>query len=202
MSRLWSIPPRAPWTMLPLVALLVVGCVAPNRGAAGAPTAPAVLYVANSLDGTIIRLDAQNGRALGPALPVGPAPLQIVTGSGGGLLVLSHDTGEGAALSRLVNLAGAGDPGSRWDAQPVPLQPAAPAAHATLVAGDGDRHAVVVYAPPGSDALRVALVDVTTGMVEATQRVPVAGAVLRSVALQGGDTGSVAYLGLWRWPGR
>ena len=48
-----------------------------------------MLYVANGRDGTVTRLDAGSGRVLGPPLPAGPAPAQVVAGPGGALLVLA-----------------------------------------------------------------------------------------------------------------
>jgi hypothetical protein len=203
--RLGSIRTPAPTALL-LVVLLLAGCAAPDRGAARTPAAPAVLYVANSLDGTVTRLDARSGRALGPAVPVETAPFQVVAGAGGGVLVLGQGAGRGAELHQLVDAAGsrgAGNtPVARPVARPVALPPAPPAAHATALAGDGDRHAVLVYAPPGAGTPHLALVDVATGLVASTQRLPpaaAADAAVRSVAVEGGPAGPVAYVGLWRW---
>jgi DNA-binding beta-propeller fold protein YncE len=156
-----------------------------------------VLYVANSLDGTVSRLDAHSGRALGPALPVGSTPRQLVAGSGGSFLVLTRDTAGGDVLTHLSPTGGAG---GAWATRPVPL-PSPPPVHATFLAGDGDRHAVLVYAGVRSDAPRMVLVDAHAGTVEQTRRVPLAAdEVVRCVALGRAPAGPVVYLGLWRWP--
>jgi hypothetical protein len=185
-----------------LVVLLLAGCAAPDGGAARMSAAPTVLYVANSLDGTVARLDARSGRALGPGVPVATAPSRVVAGAGGGVLVLGQGAGRGAELHHLVDAAGSRGAGDTPVARPVALPAAAPEAHATVLAGDGDRHAVLVYAPPGAGAPHLALVDVATGRVASTQRLPpaaAADAAIRSVALEGGAAGPVVYVGFWRW---
>ena len=117
------------------------------------------------------------GAPSGPALPVGAAPRRLAPASDGSVLVLSQGAARGDALTHLTHLTptgGPGGPGGAWAARPVPLPAPAPPAHATLLAGDGDRHAVVVLAGIGPDAPRLALVDARTGTVERTGRVPVA----------------------------
>src|SRR5688500_16978205 len=76
---------RALVAALSLIAVLM-GCVAPERGAGGGRSLP---YVANGLDGTLTRLDAASGQVIGPPLPAGPAPGRVAAGPAGSALVLS-----------------------------------------------------------------------------------------------------------------
>jgi streptogramin lyase len=65
--------------------LALAACGPAGAGAAG-PRAP-VLYVSNARDGTIARLDAAAGRAVGPPLPAGAAPWHLAVGRDGAVLV-------------------------------------------------------------------------------------------------------------------
>ena len=58
-----------------LAAALVAGAGGACAPAAGSPAGGApTLYVANSVDGTVARLDGDTGRPLGPPLAAGPGP--------------------------------------------------------------------------------------------------------------------------------
>ena len=134
-----------------------------GRRAAGGQSA---LYVASALDDSLTRLDGESGHVIGPPLPAGRAPGQLVPGPGGSLLALSVAAGHDGEVTHLARAAGRVARG--WSAQPLPLgEPA----RVALLAGDGAGAAVVGYHVPaptesderdGSDgACRVALVDVS-----------------------------------------
>ena len=178
---------------LALVALLLLAACVPAPGRW--PDAPALLYVANGLDGTVVRVDARSGRRVGPALPVGPGPVQLAAGRAGGVLVRSLEAGRGSALA-FVDTAE-----DRPAVRPIPLGPGATVTHLT---GDGERTAAVAYltagagGAPGAGQCRVAVVDLDLG---ATVRdVPACGPRERLTALAVGadPTGPMAYLGLWQ----
>src|SRR5437867_9111381 len=80
-------------------------CARPSNSAAS-PVATQTLYVANGLDGTISRLDARTGRALGDPVPAGPAPWRLMTGPGGRALVVSAGPGRGGALTYVTPVGG------------------------------------------------------------------------------------------------
>jgi hypothetical protein len=157
--------------------------------------------VANSLDGTISRLDVRSGRQLGPALPAGPAPSQLATGGDGSVLVLPAGAARPAALAHVV--AGRG----RGEARPVPLESGA---WPLQLAGDGDRFAAVAYVvrpspeaaarPDGGGAgatCRVALIDVPLGHVVSVREACGPGERVTGLAVATDETGTVAYVGLW-----
>jgi hypothetical protein len=164
------------------------------------------------LDGSITRVDGERGRLLGPPVPVGPAPWQVVAGPAGRLLVLAsvtsaHPSGD---LRHIVPSAAgvvAGAAGERWAARPVRLEPGGGAGiRAGRLAGAG-RWAVVAYdVRPGgaaapADGGRLALLDLGSGAVARTHPVPAgpgASSVL-SLALGGDAVAPVVYLGLWDW---
>jgi hypothetical protein len=175
---------------------LLVACAPPSDRPAGAPP---VLYVANSADGTVARLDAATGRSLGPPLPAGELPRQLARGLDGSLLALSASPNAAWPLTRL------GRAGEGWAARPVALP--GPARGARL-AGAGGRHAVVVDRAPGLHATdpgtpppgcRLTLVDVPAGTIAAASTAAVCGPhdQLTSLALDDGPAGPVAYLALW-----
>jgi hypothetical protein len=187
-----------------LVALggaLLTACAPPDRGAAGAP---ALLYVANGLDGTVTRLDARSGRALGPALPAGPAPAQVAAGLGGALVVLAAGPLEPGGPTPLTHVA---PTAGGWAARAVALEPRATG---VLLAGEGGPQAVVAYHAPGPDAggggpvCRLAVVDARTGDLTRTHTLPPAVCgphdSVRSLALARGAGAPTVYLGIWRWP--
>jgi hypothetical protein len=116
-----------------MAAALLLGCTAPSGSADGAE---APLYVANARDGTITRLDSATGRALGPPLPAGPAPWQVVPGPSGNLLVRSGSPLEAGALAHLARS------GRGWATRRVPVE--VPTSQ-VLVAADGGRYAAVAY---------------------------------------------------------
>src|SRR5687767_603978 len=92
--------------------LALAGCAVPDRRGAGSGQ---VLYVANSLDGTLTPLDGAGGHVIGPPLPAGPAPSQLAPGPPGILLVASAAAGPGGPLTHVAR-AGPG-----WRARPLPL---------------------------------------------------------------------------------
>ena len=189
-----------PWNLhrgvLACVAALVLAaplaaCAGPNAGAAGAPGA---LYVANSLDGTVSRLDSVTGRTLGPPLPAASFPWQITAGPAGSLLVLSVPRWRTPSV-HLTHLVPAG---RTWRAVGVPL--GVRSYHAVL-AGDGGRHAVVVYQPvpdrsEGPPRCELALVDARASSVERTHTVCAVGDTPIGLALESRPAGATVYLGL------
>jgi hypothetical protein len=183
---------------LSLVLGLAMGCVPADHGAAGPGT---LLYVANSRDGTVTRLDAASGRAYGSGLPAGPAPWQLATGPAGRLVALSGLSGRRGEVTHVA-------PGpAGWSTTAVRLGEHAQDA---LLAGDGGRYAAVAYHVPddGQTAstghCRVALIDVLAGRVERTTAPCAEGEWLSGVALANGEAGAgpTAYVGLWDAPTR
>src|SRR5262249_17988174 len=161
------------------------------------PGAPPLLYVANAVDGTVTRLDGGTGRVLGPPLPAGPLPAQVVPGPGGGLLVRSFSPQRSGALTYVAPGRGGG---SDWGARPVPLEAGA---RDVWLAGAGGRHAAVAYLAPdpatGQLRCRLALVDALSGTVRPAHDVwgPPGGiGGISGLAVDEGPDGPVAYLGL------
>ena len=185
------------------------GACGPAPDAAGA--GPIVLYVANALDGTVTRVDGERGRPLGPPVPAGPAPWQLVAGPAGRLLVLASvsDAHPSGGLRHVVPLAtGAGTGGERWAVRPVRLDPEdGVSVLAHRLAGAG-RWAVVAYdvrrgaAAPPPGAARLALIDLRSGGVVRTHPVATGTTAVLSLALGGDEAAPVAYLGLWDWVAR
>ncbi len=58
-------------------ALIAATPVAVGRGPSAVAVSGGVVWVANTLDGTITRLDARTGRPLGRAVAIGPGPLAV-----------------------------------------------------------------------------------------------------------------------------
>jgi DNA-binding beta-propeller fold protein YncE len=160
----------------------------PDRGAAGSGQ---VLYVANSLDGTLTPLDGAGGHVIGPPLPAGPAPSQLAPGPPGTLLVASTAAGPGGPLTHVAR-AGPG-----WRARPLPLGEPAEVAH---LAADGPRAVVAYHRPPdgapGAPRCRLALLDARAGAVERTHTVCGAHELVTGLAFEDGPAGPVAYVGL------
>jgi DNA-binding beta-propeller fold protein YncE len=188
-----------------VLAASAAGCAPPLTGAAG--EAP-LLYVANGLDDTISRIDSRNGRAVGPAVPGGAAPRQIVVGPNGSLLVLSAAV-EGR---RPLTLTSVTRHGSVWTARPIVLERGARRA---LVAGDGGRYALVAYHAPDparqdeAFRCRLAVVDLATGHIGDARTVCAGRDEVVGLALEGGSPGDgsdggsasgTAYLAVWRRP--
>ena len=185
--------------LLATVALgaLLAGCVPPGRTAG--PT-PETLFVGDGAAGTVTPLEPRMGYPVGPPVPVGAAPAQLVAGPAGRLLVLAIPAAPSrgpATLSRVVHS------GRSWQTLPVEL--GTPAYDARL-AGDGGRYAVVAFHPepvsgdgpqPSGPPCRVALVDVGGGVVERTLAVCGPRERVSAVALESGPAGPVVYLGLW-----
>ena len=175
-----------------LLALSLAGCAARGRGAAGVP---ARLYVANARDGTVSQLDAGSGRAIGPPIPAGTAPAQVVASASGGLLVVPAAVPADGALVHLSRS------GTGWVQRPVALEPGA---SGVLAAGDGGRRAAVAYhvpepgQSPSQRRCRLAVVDLDAGAVEHRHGPCGAGEHAVSLALDAGPAGPVAYLGLVR----
>jgi hypothetical protein len=166
------------------------GCVAVHRGAAGVADGGG-LYVIDAGTAAVVRVEQQTGRAVGGPLPGGPAPWQAVPGPDGALLVLSAPSAGPQGLTRVVRS------GRGWVTRPVPLEPEARGA---VLAGDGDRYAVLAYRPApvgGAPGCRLALVDLEAGAVVRTHDVCGAGESVRDVALDSDGGGPVAYVALW-----
>ena len=178
-----------------LLALVAAGCAAPPADRQGGD--PPALYVASGAEGTVTRLDAATGRALGPPLPAGPAPGQLVPGPGGRVLVRSIG---GARQRELTLVAPAGTAPA---ARPIPLDARADAAQ---IAGDGGPFAVAAYRVPAGAAgserarapCRLALVDLLSGRIARTHAFGATGDVPYGVALEPGPAGLVAHVALWR----
>ena len=180
--------------------LLPLAACAPPTTAAGRALAGDV-YVANSFDGTITRLDGTTGRASETPLPAGHAPWQMAAGPDDRLLVLA--AGGAAALTRL---APTGQDGA-WVAQAVPLEAGASGA---ILAGDGRGGAALTYrvvasstAPAAPAALpappcQLAAIDIASGAVGAPLAPCRPGETVAGLALGDGPGGPTAYLSLWR----
>jgi streptogramin lyase len=178
---------------LAALAAALVGCGPPVTGSAGAE---ALLYVANKLDGTVTRIDASTGRAIGAPLPVGAAPVQVLASPEGHLLVLplSPDQRNPPTLAT-PTLAG-------WTARPLRLETGA---RAVLGAGGG-HHALLVYeldsgAAGEGSRCRLVLVDLRTG--ESTPPRTVCGGTSSVVGLAldaSPRDDPIAYLAIWRRP--
>ena len=177
-----------------LAAVLAGGCAPPDGDAAGAAS-QRVLYVANALDGTVTRLDARDGRALGPPLPTDRAPARLAAGPRGHLLV----AGAGPAAQLTLHTATA----VGWRARPVPLEAGARPTEVRALAGDGGRYAVVAYAAAAGTAAgeraaegpcRLALIDLLAGAVVRAHQPCARGDTVAGLALRAGDAGPVAYL--------
>jgi DNA-binding beta-propeller fold protein YncE len=185
-------PGRSTLVLAAGVACLACVAPAPPRGAA----APAYLYVANALDGTVTRLDGASGRVVGRPLVAGTAPSEVAPGAGGRLLVLSTSLRQ-AVLTRVV------PDGDGATARPVPLEPSARQA---LLAGDGGRRAVVAYHLPVAAAAgaparlecRLAFVDLLSGAVERGRGVCGPEEQVTGVALTRDAAGTTVCLALWR----
>jgi DNA-binding beta-propeller fold protein YncE len=184
--------------VLGLIMALAMGCVAPDQGATGTAT---LLYVANSRDGTITRLDVESGRSVGVSLPAGPAPWQIAPGPEGSLIVLSGLPDHSGELTHIA-------PGRLgWTTRTVRLgEPANDA----VVAGDGGRYAALAHhvplerprAPAPAGHCRLALVDVLTARIERTTPLCLEGEWLSGLALANGEAGPIAYVGIRGAAGR
>jgi hypothetical protein len=167
---------------------------APPPAAARAP----VLYVANARDGTIARLDGRTGRPVGLPVPSGGAPMRLVQGEDGSLLVASSGAGAPAPLTRLAPRA------TGWEARRLPLGPGARVTH---LAGDGGPVAAVAYALPedrlgAAPACRVALVDTVHGTARPLPSACAPGEALTGLAVGTDSAGTLVYLALWpAWPG-
>jgi hypothetical protein len=173
-----------------------VSCVPPVERAAGTGQA---LYVANALDDTISVLDSQSGRPLGPPVPAGRAPGQIVPGPAGTLLHLTV-TGERGNAVTWLRRTGAGG----WSARPVKLDEPVPQALAVADGGVAGVAAVVYRVPgaAGARGCRLALIDLLRGTAQRPLTICGAGELVSSVAIAGeapdGPAGPIAYVGLWR----
>jgi hypothetical protein len=177
-----------------LVAMLLAGCVAPSNGEAGGRAA---LYVASALDDSITRLDSQSGHVIGPGLPAGRAPGQVVPGPKGSLLILSTAADRDSEVTHLVRSSDRD--AEVWLARPMALpEPGRQA----LLAGDGAGSAVVGYHVPApyvsGGTCRLALVDVNRGVVRRTHTVCADREAMTGLALSSGPEGSIAYVGLSR----
>jgi DNA-binding beta-propeller fold protein YncE len=156
--------------------------------------------VANAEDATVTLLDPASGRVMGPPLPAGPAPEQVVWGSGESLLVASSSSRRSVELTAVTRTDGG------WRARSVDLAPGR--ARQVLIAGDGGPRAVVAYhlltdengatAGPLQAPCRLALVDVPSGVVEHTHNLCGAGELVKGLAVGGSPAGTTAYAGIQR----
>jgi YVTN family beta-propeller protein len=186
------------------VSAALAGCAPPALGRSGA--AP-VVYVANSADGTLSRIDTGTGRVGGAAIPAGTAPWKIAAGPQGSLLVLAASPG-GVGLT-LVS----GRSGPRT-ARRIAVEPGAADA---MIAADGGRIAAVAYRRDGGipaeprTRCRLALVDLVTGAVLRVltvcgDREMVVGMAIAGPAPLASDVPAVdlaqtaVYLAIWRRP--
>jgi DNA-binding beta-propeller fold protein YncE len=180
------------------------GCAPPAPPSTGGATT--VLYVTNSRDGTVSRIDGASGRVLGEPRPAGVGPRRAVAGPGGRLLVMSVRLGPDGSLTHVAPAGG------RWAARPLPLErdPGRYVAEAFLTA-DGGQHAAVAYGlwprkrdaeaegaggPEGPSRCRLALVDLRKGEVTASHRLCSPQEVVVGLALDDDPPGPIAYLGL------
>ena len=151
--------------------------------AQGPGAAPARLYVANAVDGTVSQVDAATGRALGPPVPAGPSPDQIASGPAGSLVTLSLPGRRGALLTHATPAAGG------WTARPLGL--AAPVGGA-LLAGDGGRYVAVTF-PPGCPLVLLDLAAAARAPLDAGCA-PDEG--VSGLALGGGPADPIVYVGV------
>jgi DNA-binding beta-propeller fold protein YncE len=168
----------------------------PPAGAPGAGTL--ALYVADARDGTIDRLDAATGYPLGPPLPAGPAPGQIVPGPAGSLLVRSLDAERGHPLTLVRRVGGV------WSARPLSLGPGTRVA-LVAVAGAGAGAAVAAYSggPGPSDAgCRLVHILLPAGTVAAAHPACAPEETVTALAAadpaDAGTGGAAVYVGVWR----
>lgn len=162
----------------------------------GAGGAAAVLYVANGLDGTVSQVNAQTGHLIGPPFPAGPAPAQLVAGPGGTLVVLPA----GGPEWRLSHVTPSRAPA------PVRAMPLEPGGSGGRLIGDDQGGAVLLYhlpveTPEGRTLVcRLALLDVSRGVLERTHTICASPDVVVDAALEEGPRGPVAYLAIQRPP--
>jgi DNA-binding beta-propeller fold protein YncE len=178
-----------------LAALLLAGCSAPIGGVPRR-TPATVLYVANGGDGTITRLNGASGCALGPPLPAGRSPGQVVSGANGSLLVAALGNAFEGTVTHLLPRGGPFESTYRMEA--LVVEPGTALVH---LAGDGERFAVLLYRrvgqPMGPTGCRLAMIDTATGYVDRTgvpcsqREVAVGLAVGRDAA------GVTAYISTW-----
>jgi len=182
---------RTAAALLGAPALTACGTAGVSGGAGGAA---AVLYVANGLDGTVSRVDAQTGRLTGPPFPAGPAPAQLVAGPGGTLVVLPA----GGPEWRLSHVTP-----SRVSAT-VRALPLEPGGSGGRLIGDDQGGAMLLYhlaveTPEGRTLVcRLALLDVSRGALERTHTVCATPDIVVDAALEAGPPGPVAYLAVER----
>lgn len=151
---------------------------------------PLLLYVADGLDGTVVRIDSTTGRPMGPPLPAGAAPWQIVPGSDGSFLVLSLVPDGRGGVTHVARST------SDWRTQPVALERGAVA---TFLAGDDAGHAVVAFSAPGHPC-HVALIDAHTGAVAPSYPACAGGEQIVGLALAARPAGITSYVAVWRRP--
>jgi DNA-binding beta-propeller fold protein YncE len=156
------------------------------------------VYVADALDDTVLRLDAQGGHPAGPPRPAGPTPWQLAHGPDGALLVLSSDPDRVGELTLL------GGPGGREAPRRVAV---GARTRQALLAADGGPLAAVAYtarggpapAPPAACGLDV--VDARAGRVVRTHAVCASEAeAVTGLAVENGPAGATVYLAVARPP--
>jgi hypothetical protein len=187
-------PHRAAWAgglFAILWCLAGAGCGPAGEGTRAGAT---VLYVSNSGDGTLTRIDTAGGRVAGPAVPAGEAPWRLAAGPGGAVLAQPVAGGTGAGLTRVVRTP------AGWQARPLPLEPGA---RSPLLAGGGRAAAVASGAAGGPDAAagarcRLARVDLEQGVIGPARTVCAGRDSV--VDLAAGGDGALVYLAVWRRP--
>jgi hypothetical protein len=197
-------PTLPSWAICIAGAILFGGCALPAALVRSAPPADA-LYVASALDGTLTRLEATSGRTQAVPLPAGPSPTQVALGANEEVLTLSGDPALGSILTYTTRVRDGN--GAGLVEQPIPLEPGA---RAVLLAGDGERYAVVIslLALPLADdgagesrrsgaVCRLALVDLRSGTVEAIHTVCAPGDLPTGLAMETTAAGPIAYVAVW-----
>ena len=186
--------------------LLLASCAPASLSASG-QTRSDLLYVADRTAGTLSLLDGTGQRALGRAVPVGPAPSLLATGTGGRALVSSSDPEQQGRVSLLEPIKPAG-----WNVRNVALEQGA---RVRLIAGAGDV-AGVVYAPAAQPQAstfaaavtrmgraeeggpcELALIDLRRGAVVAHHPLCGPGDLPTGLALDRSAGGPLAYVALW-----
>ena len=179
-----------------LVAGAGVACAPPRASPAGGSPA---LYVANSVDGTVARLDGGTGRPLGPPLPAGAAA--VAARRAGPTAASSRCPRAPAAARPLTRLGRAGDGVGDAPRGAGPGRPARPASPATAGATPWWSTARRRRRPAArrrAARCRLTLVDVPAGAVAATAAGCGPHDLVTGLALDDGPGGPVAYLALWR----
>ena len=186
-----------PLTPLVLLLSFAVACAPPNQGAAGAPE---ILFVASGATGIISRIDASNGRPVGPPLPAGSAAWSLVPAPNGGVLALPLSWSRPGTLTHVRPTLGRNN---AWEQRHLQVNAASLAE--TVVAGAGGRYAVVAAAPTptratGSGSCRLVVLDLIAGTTAREHALCAPRETAHSLALHQSAPDlahAVAYAGIW-----